>query len=46
MTTFGLVHGAWHGAACFERLVSELEGGHSPLLARPADLARLPGSLA
>ncbi len=29
MTTFGLVHGAWHGAWCWERLVPELEGrGH------------------
>jgi pimeloyl-ACP methyl ester carboxylesterase len=27
--TFGLVHGAWHGAWCWERLVPELEGlGH------------------
>ena len=29
MTTFGLVHGAWHGAWCWELLVPELEGrGH------------------
>ncbi|HEV8307044.1 MAG TPA: alpha/beta hydrolase [Methylomirabilota bacterium] len=29
MTTFGLVHGAWHGAWCWDRLVPELEGrGH------------------
>ena len=25
MTTFGLVHGAWHGGWCWERLVPELE---------------------
>lgn len=25
MTTFGLVHGAWHGAWCWELLVAELE---------------------
>lgn len=25
MTTFALVHGAWHGAWCWERLVPELE---------------------
>jgi pimeloyl-ACP methyl ester carboxylesterase len=30
MTTFVLVHGAWHGAWCWERLVPELEQrGHS-----------------
>lgn len=29
MTVFALVHGAWHGAWCWERLVPELEGrGH------------------
>lgn len=29
MTTFALVHGAWHGAWCWERLVPELESaGH------------------
>jgi len=29
MATFGLVHGAWHGAWCWERLVGELEArGH------------------
>ena len=29
VTTFGLVHGAWHGAWCWELLVPELEGrGH------------------
>lgn len=29
MTTFGLVHGAWHGGWCWERLVPELEArGH------------------
>jgi pimeloyl-ACP methyl ester carboxylesterase len=25
MTTFGLIHGAWHGAWCWERLATELE---------------------
>lgn len=25
-TTFGLVHGAWHGAWCWDQLVPELEG--------------------
>jgi pimeloyl-ACP methyl ester carboxylesterase len=25
VTTFALVHGAWHGAWCFERLVAELQ---------------------
>jgi pimeloyl-ACP methyl ester carboxylesterase len=25
MTTFGLIHGAWHGAWCWDRLVPELE---------------------
>ena len=30
MATFALVHGAWHGAWCWERLVPELEGrGHA-----------------
>jgi pimeloyl-ACP methyl ester carboxylesterase len=29
MTTFGLVHGAWHGGWCWEKLVPELEArGH------------------
>lgn len=29
MTTFALIHGAWHGAWCWERLTPELEaGGH------------------
>jgi pimeloyl-ACP methyl ester carboxylesterase len=29
VTTFALVHGAWHGAWCWERLAPELEaGGH------------------
>jgi hypothetical protein len=29
VSTFALVHGAWHGAWCWERLVPELEGrGH------------------
>jgi hypothetical protein len=32
VTTFALVHGAWHGAWCWERLVPELEArGHRPL---------------
>lgn len=32
MTTFVLVHGAWHGAWCWERLVPELETrGHSAI---------------
>ena len=25
MATFGLIHGAWHGAWCWERLIPELE---------------------
>src|SRR3982750_2666744 len=25
MTTFGLIHGAWHGAWCWDRLIPELE---------------------
>jgi pimeloyl-ACP methyl ester carboxylesterase len=25
MTTFGLIHGAWHGAWCWERVAAELE---------------------
>jgi len=25
VTTFGLIHGAWHGAWCWERLIPELE---------------------
>jgi pimeloyl-ACP methyl ester carboxylesterase len=30
MATFGLVHGAWHGAWCWDRLIPELEGhGHA-----------------
>ena len=30
MTTFALVHGAWHGAWCWDRLIPELENrGHS-----------------
>jgi pimeloyl-ACP methyl ester carboxylesterase len=30
MSTFGLIHGAWHGAWCWEPLVAELERrGHS-----------------
>jgi pimeloyl-ACP methyl ester carboxylesterase len=32
MTTFALVHGAWHGAWCWERLIPELEQhGHAAL---------------
>ena len=32
MTTFALVHGAWHGAWCWERLVPEIEGhGHAAI---------------
>src|SRR5262245_61002957 len=32
MATFGLVHGAWHGAWCFERLTPHLEeAGHETL---------------
>ena len=32
MTTFALVHGAWHGAWCWERLVGPLERrGHGAL---------------
>jgi hypothetical protein len=32
MTTFALVHGAWHGAWCWERLIPEIEGhGHSAI---------------
>jgi len=32
MTTFALVHGAWHGAWCWERLVEPLERrGHGAL---------------
>jgi pimeloyl-ACP methyl ester carboxylesterase len=32
MTTFALVHGAWHGAWCWDRLVPELAaGGHRVL---------------
>ena len=30
MATFGLVHGAWHGAWCWDLLIPELERrGHS-----------------
>ena len=25
MTTFGLVHGAWHGGWCWQYLMTELE---------------------
>jgi alpha/beta hydrolase family protein len=32
VTTFGLVHGAWHGAWCWDRLGPELEArGHRPV---------------
>ena len=32
MTTFALVHGAWHGAWCWERLLEPLERrGHGAL---------------
>ena len=32
MTTFALVHGAWHGAWCWERLIPELEQhGHAAI---------------
>lgn len=32
MTTFALVHGAWHGAWCWERLIPELAGhGHAAI---------------
>ena len=42
MTTFGLVHGAFHGSWCWERLTPELERlGHSPFLAAPALLAQV-----
>ncbi|MGH2720139.1 MAG: alpha/beta hydrolase [Actinomycetota bacterium] len=32
-TTFGLVHAAWHGAWCWDRLVPELEGRGFPCVA-------------
>ncbi|MGH2689156.1 MAG: alpha/beta fold hydrolase, partial [Actinomycetota bacterium] len=32
-TTFGLVHGAWHGAWCWDRLVPELEALGFPCVA-------------
>lgn len=47
MVTFGLVHGSQHGGWCWERLtpidadLSTMVGGHSPFLARPAELADL-----
>ena len=39
MTTFGLVHGAWHGAWCWERLTPELErlGHHVVTVELPCD---------
>jgi pimeloyl-ACP methyl ester carboxylesterase len=33
MTTFALVHGAWHGAWCWERLASELSAAGSRVVA-------------
>ena len=46
MTTFGLVHGAWYSGTCWDAsaalqraLVTGLEGGHSPMLARPEVLS-------
>jgi pimeloyl-ACP methyl ester carboxylesterase len=33
MTTFALVHGAWHGAWCWERLIPEIEGHGHPAIA-------------
>ena len=44
MTTFGLDHGAHHGAGCWEVLgvaAPELPGSHSPYLSRAAALAAL-----
>ncbi|HVX20762.1 MAG TPA: hypothetical protein VHB02_05395 [Acidimicrobiales bacterium] len=32
MTTFGLVHGAYHGAWCWQPLIDELDCGHSPFI--------------
>ena len=39
MATFGLVHGAWHGAWCWDRLVPELDAlGHTAIAAElPSD---------
>jgi pimeloyl-ACP methyl ester carboxylesterase len=39
VTTFGLIHGAWHGAWCWERLVPELErlGHRAVALDLPCD---------
>lgn len=39
MATFGLVHGAWHGAWCWERLIPELEsrGQRAVAVELPAD---------
>jgi len=48
--TVALVHGVWHGAWCWNSPVRhlvflcalvELDGGHSPFLARPAELAEM-----
>ena len=50
MSTFGLVHGAWHGAWCFDDLIPELEAaGHEAVavdmpidtVSTPADWARV-----
>ena len=49
-STVALVHGVWHGAWCWNSPVRhlvflcalvELDGGHSPFLARPAELAEM-----
>lgn len=39
MTTFALVHGAWHGAWCWQRLTPELEerGHHVIAVDLPCD---------
>jgi hypothetical protein len=39
VATFGLIHGAWHGAWCWERLVGELErlGHHGIAMDLPCD---------
>ena len=39
MTTFALVHGAWHGGWCWDRLVPELErlGHHAVAIDLPCD---------
>jgi pimeloyl-ACP methyl ester carboxylesterase len=42
MTTFGLIHGAWHGAWCWEPLVAELvrRGHHAVAIDLPCDEPR------